>query len=96
MFTFTNVGQSGTKICNSAACKLPFYMPEQFFSGHNPMKGLAQLLKSCDHYVVEFLYAQVRPEHRPLNPYLHQQRGLNTNAKIVHTHNQKLSHINNE
>lgn len=51
-------------------------MPEQFFSGHNPMKGPAQLLKSCDHYVVEFLYERVRPEHHHLNPYLHQQRGL--------------------
>lgn len=51
-------------------------MLEQFSSGHNPMKVPVQLLMFYDHYVVEFLYERVRPEHHPLNPYLHQQRGL--------------------
>lgn len=54
----------------------PFYMLEQFSSGHNPMISLALWLKSYDHFAVVFLYEQVRPEHHRLHPYLHQQRGL--------------------
>lgn len=55
---------------------LLFYMLEQFFSGHNPKTIPVQLLRFYDHYVAGSLYERVRLEHHPLNPYLHQQRGL--------------------
>lgn len=47
-----------------------------FSSGHNRKKALVLLLESFDHYVVVFLYEQVRPERHHRHPYLHQQMGL--------------------
>lgn len=61
----------------------PFYMPEQFSSGHIQRKVLEPLLRSCDHSFVGFLYARDRLEHHHLNPWLHLQRGLKRNGKIV-------------
>lgn len=48
--------------------RTPFYMLEQFFSSHIQRKVLAPLLRSCDHCVVESLYARDRLGHHHLNP----------------------------
>lgn len=51
-------------------------MPVQFSSSHIQKRALAPLLRSCDHSVVESLYARDRLGHHHLNPWLHLQRGL--------------------